>query len=40
MTHELAPVEAPFHFAENFSAAAIDTIEVFDVGDMAEVRLR
>jgi hypothetical protein len=40
MTQELVPVEAPFHRAENFGAAAIDTIEVFDVCAMAERRLR
>ena len=36
MSEEQAPVHAPFRLAEILGAAAIDPIEVFDVGAMAE----
>ena len=40
MSEEQAPVDAPFRLAEILGAAAIDPIEVFDVGAMAEGRPR
>jgi len=40
MSEEQAPVDAPFRLVEILGAAAIDPIEVFDVGAMAEGRSR
>jgi len=40
MSEEQAPVDAPFCLAEILGAAAIDPIEVLDVGAMAEGRPR